>query len=578
MKNMNKALLGIIGIVMCVGMACTPRPVSTPVERINKDSTLWEASSDTWRTSTPEEQGIDSSLILEMLQEIQEQGLDIHSVLLIRNDHLVTEIYFPPYQEDFKHPVYSVSKSITSALVGIAIEEGYIESVDQKVLDFFPDIAQDVKSERLKNLTLKHLLTMSAGYNTRTIPYPWILSQKDASFDTISHILTHNSILQEPGTGFFYDSGAPHVLSAIIQETTGMTMQEYAQEKLFDPLEITDIAWETDPRGITLGCTGLVLSPRDMAKIGYLYLNRGQLNGEQIVPSGWIDQSTTKHIETKGLMNEAEDDGYGYLWWVDAFGGYSAHGSGGQYIFVVPDLEMVAVFTGGLADPDFPMPKKLMESFILPAATSTEPLPPSQAADGLHAHIEQIMHPEPWPVPPLPETAKRISGQTFQITASPSSYFRMISLTFDGGNVYKSESTWPDGSVYVVMGGLDNRFHVSEGIVVGERVTKIALKGYWQDERTFVESFKDFSQLDTITHQYTFEGDKLTIDVKSSMGSSFQMSGEMIGPTAEPSDTGALSPGSTRVAEREGMVQVYVSAGPFTMGSTGAVALAECQK
>ena len=526
---MKKIVLGIIGIVMCISLSCTPRPVSAPAEKIAKDLTPWEASSDAWRTSTPEEQGIDSALILKMLQEIQEQGLDIHSVLLIRNDHLVTQIHFPPYQEDFKHPVYSISKSITSALVGIAIEEGYIRSVDQKVLDFFPDIAQDIESERLKNLTLEHLLTMSAGYNTRTIPYPWILAQKDDSFDTIEYILTHNSILQEPGTGFFYDSGAPHVLSAIIQETTGKTLQEYAQEKLFAPLGITDITWETDPRGITLGCTGLVLSPRDMAKIGYLYLNRGQLNGEQIIPAEWIDRSTTKHSETKGLMNEAEDDGYGYLWWIDAFGGYSAHGSGGQYIFVVPDSNMVVVFTGGLADPDFPMPKELMESFILPAAASADPLPPSPVADELQTHIEQVMNPEPQPVPPLPETARRISGRTFKITASPTLYFQTISLTFDGGNVYRSESTWPDGNAHAALGGLDGRFYVSEGVVDG-RVVAIALKGYWQDEKTFVEYVEELSQLDSFTHRYTFEGDKLTIDVQSSMWASFQMSGEMIDP------------------------------------------------
>jgi formylglycine-generating enzyme required for sulfatase activity/CubicO group peptidase (beta-lactamase class C family) len=601
MKSLNETLLGIIAVAMCLGISCTPKQVNEPVaekptevvENSNSSDatpsekaivkkkgeiTLWEATSDNWRTSTPEGQGIDSELILEMLREIQVQDLDIHSILLIRNDHLVTEVNFPPYQKEFKHPVYSVSKSLTAALVGIAIDEGHIESVDQKVLDFFPDIAQDVKSERLKNLTIEHLLTMSAGYNTRTIPYPWILSQKDASFDTISYILTHNSILQEPGTGFFYDSGAPHVLSAIIQETTGITMQAYAQEKLFGPLGITDITWETDPRGITLGCTGLALSPRDMARIGYLYLNRGRLNGVQIVPGQWVDQSTTKHMETKGLMNEAEDDGYGYLWWIDAFGGYSAHGAGGQYIFVIPGLDMVAVFTSGLANPDFPIPRTLMESFILPAATSTDPLPPSQATSDLQAYIGQIENPEPRPVPPLPETAKRISGQTFQITDSPSPYCETFSLTFDGGNVYRSESLWPGGAVYVVMGGLDNRFYVNES-AVGGQVTKIALKGYWQDEKTFVEYLKDLSQIDTVTHKYTFEGDKLTLAVDSSMGSySFQMSGEMISPTAEPSDAGAISPGSTRVAEKDGMVQVYVPAGPFTMGDTDAAAVAECQR
>jgi hypothetical protein len=147
------------------------------------------------------------------------------------------------------------------------------------------------------------------------------------------------------------------------------------------------------------------------------------------------------------------------------------------------------------------------------------------------------MNPEPQPVvPPLPETARRISGRTFKITDSPTPYFRTISLTFDGGNVYRSESTWPDGNAHTALGGLDDRFYVSEGIIDG-RAIAIALKGYWQDEKTFVESVKDLVQLDNITQRYAFEGDKLTIDVQSSMGASFQMSGEMADPEAEPFDS-----------------------------------------
>jgi len=290
-----------------------------------------------WRASTAEEQGIDSTLILQMLQEIRGENIDIHSVLLVRNGYLVTEAYIDPYNREMKHPVFSATKSIISLLTGIAIEEGYIKNVDQKVIDFFPDITQNVSDIYLPDLTLEHLLTMSAGFHTRTIPYAEVLQQKDESFDTVEHILTYNSILEKPGTTFFYDSGGPHVLSAIIQQTTGMTTREYAQEKLFDPLSISEITWQTDPRGIPLGCTGLELSPRDMAKLGYLYLNHGQWEGEQIVPADWVEKSTTKHMETKGLMNEAEDDGYGYFWWIDEYGGYSAHGFGGQYIFVVPN-------------------------------------------------------------------------------------------------------------------------------------------------------------------------------------------------------------------------------------------------
>ena len=601
MKYLNKSLLSIIIVMLCLTVACAPAPApaqqetsEAPVEisqnssdstdtgkeeqeaylRESEEPALTYFPTDEWRTSTPEEQGMDSELLLQMFQKIRGENIDIHSVLLVRNGHLVIEAYVDPYRRDIKHPMYSVTKSVISILTGIAMQEGYIKSVDQKVLDFFPDIAQDVTDENLQNLTLEHLLTMSAGYKTRTIPQPWVLSEKDASFDTIDFILTHNTILEKPGTSFSYDSGAPHLLSAIIQETTGMTTQEYAQKKLFDPLGITGVTWQTDPRGIPLGCTGLELSSRDMAKLGYLYLNHGQWNGKQIVPAAWVDQSTTKHIETKGLMNEAEDDGYGYFWWIDGYGGYSAHGFGGQYMFVVPDLDLVAVFTSGLADPVFPTPRKLMQEFILPAAKSADPLPASQASNDLPAQIEQSANPAAQPVAPLPDIAHQISGKTFQITEKPGSYLEKISIIFeDGQDLFQSKSVWPQGE-YDVLGSLDNRFYVNE-VVQGQQVMRVALKGYWQDENTFVETLKDFSQIDTVIHTYTFDGDALTIDVNSSMGAyNFQMHGEMIDTT----EIDSVAAESTRVAEIDGMVQVYVSAGPFEMGSMDAIVLAECRK
>ena len=522
MKHFNKLLLGVMVVLLCLATACSPAQGGKTKGHISA-----YFPDDKWQSTTPEEQGLDSALILPMFQEIQEKNIDIHSVLLVRNGYLVSEAYFDPYTQDIKHPVFSVTKSVISMLTGIAMQEGYIDSVDQKVLDFFPAIAKHVTDENVRNLTLKHLLTMSAGYNTTTIPPAEVLSTKDASFDTVEHILTYDSILQKPGTTFFYDSGLPHLLSAIIQGTTGMSTLEYAQEKLFGPLGITGVTWETDPRGIPLGNTGLMLSPRDMAKLGYLYLNHGQWNGEQIVPAKWVDQSTAKHIETKGLMNAAEDDGYGYYWWIDAYGGYSAHGFGGQYIFVVPKLNLVAVFTSGLTDPDFPTPRRLMEEYILPAAKSTQALSPSQAATELQAYNKRITNPEVQPAP-LPAMAHQISGKTFQITEKSGPFVEKFTLTFeDGKNLYQLQATWPDGN-YQVLGGLDNRFYVNE-MPQGSQMERAAIKGYWQDEKTFVETVKNLAQLENVIFTYTFDGNHVTIDMKSSMGSfDFRMKGEMV--------------------------------------------------
>ena len=464
-----------------------------------------------------------------MLQEIQQKDLNVHSVLIIRHGYLVTEVYFPPYTREIRHPLRSISKSVTSAMTGIAIKEGHIESVQQNVLDFFPEIAKETKDKYLKDLTIEHLLTMSAGFNTYTLPN---FDGRDSSFDAVEYILTHSNVLCKPGETFNYDSGMPHVLSAIIQETSGLTLEVYAQKNLFGPLGITDYSWQSDPQGITTGYTGLSLRPRDMAKLGYLYLHNGQWNGEQIVPAEWVQASTTRHTETKGLMNAAEDDGYGYYWWTDSFGGYSAHGHGGQYVFVLPGLDTIVVFTSSFADPDFPTPHRLLKTYLLPAAQSAQPLADNpQIFNQLTAEIVNIQNPEK-PVAPLPEIAKQISGKTFRITGDASAGWpEKITFTFPSEDTYTSIMIVGPEDTLVLTGGLNNVFYMNKLGPRGETI--MPLRGYWQDDHTFIEeqNFDLSSEIQFFTVTYTFEGKKVSITMDSSMGyfSSLQATGEIIG-------------------------------------------------
>jgi CubicO group peptidase (beta-lactamase class C family) len=500
--------LALIAIASLIGSCAS----STPPE-------YWPGAD--WRTSTPEEQGLDSAQILKMLQDVQARNLNIHSVLNVRHGYLVTEVYFPPYQGAMKHPAFSMTKSVTSILTGKALEEGYLSSVQQSPLDFFPDIDRSEADRYLSELTLEHLLTMSAGYNTTTLPD---LSNKPADFNTGNFILTYDSILWKPGTTFFYDNGLPYLMSLIIQKTTGLTLREYAQQRLFEPLGITNFDWSTDPQGHTPGNTGLLLRPRDMAKVGYLYLQHGRWNGSQLVPEQWVTASTTKHIETKGLMNAAEDDGYGYWWWMDAFGGYSAHGFGGQYIFVLPKLDMVIVFTAGLPDSQFSAPKQMVQTYLLPAAQSTSALPANpQVFQQLETAIQNIEHPEQ-PVAPLPDLARQISGRTFSVTGGGGELFQAVTLTFGDGNTYRSETLWPGDQTIVVTGGLDNVYRVSQYESVGPQGPgkyAVAVKSHWQDDHTFIEQVVGNLPFDIaiITQKYTFEGDRVAIDVSSSMDS-----------------------------------------------------------
>ena len=488
--------------------------VYTPVAYSAGQPAYWPDTE--WRTSTPEEQGLNSSSILSMLQEIQKKDLNIHSVLVVRHGYLVTEVYFPPYTREIKHPLHSITKSVTSAMTGMAIKDNWIKSVQQDVLDYFPEIAKETKDQYLKDVSIEHLLTMSAGFNTTTLPD---FTNKDASFDAAKYILTNSNVLYKPGETFFYDSGLPHVMSAIIQKTSGLTLEEYAQHNLFSPLGITDFSWQSDPQGITNGNNGLTLRPQDMAKLGYLYLHNGQWQGKQIVPAKWVQTSTTKHMETKDKMNAAEDDGYGYYWWINSFGGYSAHGFGGQYIFILPKLDMVVVFTGGLSDPNFPAPHQLVKTYLLPAAQSTQPLATNpQMDDQLTTEITNIQNTEK-PAMPLPEIAKQISGKTYRLVGIPPvGWPTEITFTFSGDDTYSTSTRTANGEILTITGGLRNVFYMNK--LGPEGKTLIPFRGYWRDEHTFIEEqhLDLSSDIQFFTVTYVFDEKKISVSVDSSMG------------------------------------------------------------
>jgi CubicO group peptidase (beta-lactamase class C family) len=346
--------------------ACTPGPLLRlePTARPTQAPSSAPAyfPGDEWRTSTPAEQGIDPQGITEMLAKIESEKLPVHSFLLIRHGYLVAEHYFGGYTPDSGHELRSCTKSVTSALTGVAIQEGFLQGVHQKVVDFFPKYNK--RSAQLDALTLEHLLTMSAGHRQALTPGTGKGNNDSSNW---VEIFMEGDFVHEPGTVFQYDSGAAHIVSAILQEVTGKGTIDYAREKIFTPLGIKDFSWLSDFNGITYGNSLLNLRPLDMAKFGYLFLHEGEWDGQQLISKEWVGQSTVKYVDTLGKMNKAEDDGYGYYWWMNGFGGYSAHGASGQFISIVPEMDLVAVFTGGFAVPEFPTNYELMKTLIIPA-------------------------------------------------------------------------------------------------------------------------------------------------------------------------------------------------------------------
>ena len=294
------ALLFLLSLIVsgCSGSPTTPPPAATPV-----NGTYWPTEG--WRISTPEEQGMDSQKLEAMLAEIKDRDINLHSLLIIRNGYIVSETYFGPYGQDTKHEMQSAGRSWTSALIGIAIDKGYIDGVDQRILEFFPERTFANMDQQKEAMTVEDVLTMRTGLEWQELPGAFEQMQK--SPDWIQYILDR-PMTEEPGTRWNYCSICSHLLTAVLNETTGMNPRAFAEQYLFRPLGISDVVWIADPEGIPLGAGGFKLTPRDMAKLGYLYLRNGQWDGQQIVSSEWIRKST----QTYSVVNEHL--GYAYHW------------------------------------------------------------------------------------------------------------------------------------------------------------------------------------------------------------------------------------------------------------------------
>ena len=352
---------------------------------------FWPTKS--WKQSTPEKQGIDSKKLIEMLELIKDKNYKIDNLSIIRNGFLVTDFYKFPFKKGEKHVIHSVTKSLLSGLVGIAIDKGFIKSVKTKVKDFFPDKMSSAMDENIKHITLEHLLMMASGLKTEdSWRYKWKGLTKMRSHDDWVQYLLNLSMERAPGTKFEYSNGVSYLISAILYKATQLRPQEFAQKYLFEPLGISksDVRWEVDPRGIHIGWGGMLMRPIDMAKFGLLYLNKGVWEGEQIISKNWVESSTKKYLDSDLFKN------YGYLWWSGPayfnveigwrlrwnFGFKSdpienyfmAVGFMGQFIYIIPDRNMVVVFTGQLKDSEFFIPKALLDEYILPSVISNTSL------------------------------------------------------------------------------------------------------------------------------------------------------------------------------------------------------------
>ncbi|HEV2131404.1 MAG TPA: serine hydrolase [Longimicrobiaceae bacterium] len=304
-------------------------------EAVATDAGTWERPEP---AAAPATVGLDS-ILLAAAYDRAGQLPRLRSLLVARQGELLGERYYRGAAADRPANVKSVSKSVISALVGIAIAEGHLTGLDQRIVEFFPTQLRNDPDPRKREITIEHLVSMRGGLESTSFGNygQWVSSR-----NWVQNALAR-PMVADPGTRMIYSTGSTHLLSAILTRSTGMSTLEYARRRFAEPLGIRIRPWPTDPQGIYFGGNDMLFTPREMVRIGELYLNGGRFGGRQIVPEEWVRKSF--RVRTRSPWN---NHGYGYGWWIRQAGRFPVHfawGYGGQYIFIVPELELVVVTT-----------------------------------------------------------------------------------------------------------------------------------------------------------------------------------------------------------------------------------------
>ncbi|HUW10959.1 MAG TPA: serine hydrolase [Anaerolineae bacterium] len=381
-------LLTILSILL---MGCNGEPAIQYTYRPPEDA------GDGLAVGTLEEVGIDSARIEQAVSRILSgKYTEVHSLLIVKDDQLVLEEYFPghdfqwdapgyrgrlvTWDRDELHTVMSVGKSMTSASIGLAIDHGFIGSVHQSIFDYLPE-HQRYRSAEKDTITIEHLLTMTSGLEWKEWGASNTSMDSDlfklwvACEDQIACVL-EKPLVHEPGTTFNYSGGGMNVLGEIVKNATNMDIEAFSGQYLFEPLGIDQPEWRRFESGVISASGEQIMTPRDMAKFGMLYLNNGVWSGKQIISEAWVEKSATPYAGNQGIKVPGEDTGrvgYSYSWWTKQLsrsGGrmdtFWADGWGGQRIVVVPELDTVVVFTGGNYASKVTA-QSILEKYIFPA-------------------------------------------------------------------------------------------------------------------------------------------------------------------------------------------------------------------
>jgi CubicO group peptidase (beta-lactamase class C family) len=463
--------------------------------------------------STPEAEGIASSGILAFLEAVAQSTHELHSFMMLRHGRVIAEGWWAPYSPELRHTMYSMSKSFTSTAVGFAVAEGRLR-IDDRVVSFFPKELPAQVGENLAALRVKDLLTMSVGNEKE--PTGTMIREENWVRAFLAQPITH-----PPGSLFMYNSAATYMCSAIVQQVVGEKVLDYLRPRLFEPLGVDGMTWETCPRGINTGGWGLSIRTEGLAKFGQLYLQKGEWQGRQLLPASWVNEATTFKIQqpdpAKPTRPKERNDwlqGYGYQFWRCQHRGFRGDGAFGQYTIVLPEQDVVIAMTGESKNMQGEL--DLIWEHLLPAVKGA-PLPADPATQ---ARLRRTLSALALAIPkgqPTSPTAGLVSGKTFQLDVND---LGIETATFAFGKESCTATLRAGGNAHAIscgnerwQRGMTSRPGTPPRLIAGGApptgtAHPLVASGTWKDEGTFEMTWRFYEtpHHDTVTCRFDGNG------------------------------------------------------------------------
>jgi CubicO group peptidase (beta-lactamase class C family) len=499
------------------------------------------------KRSRPEAEGISSTAVLEFIRAVEQHTHPLDSVqgfMLLRHGNVASEGWWTPYGPQSPHSLYSLSKSFTSTAIGLAVEEGLL-TVDDRVLEFFPDDAPANPSENLKAMRVRHLLSMNTGHQEDTTAHVFrdlyqvsLFGQRARRQPETSGQMVQSEddnwprsflslpVQYQPGTWFVYNTAATYMLSAIITRLTGQPLLEYLRPRLLDPLGIESATWETDPRGVNIGGSGLHIKTEEIARFGQMYLQKGTWDGRRIVTEQWIAEATSSHSDNSNTQTNPDwTVGYGYQFWRCRHNGYRGDGAFGQYCIVMPEQNAVLAMIGGVRNMQAVLDN--VWEHLLPAM-QPEALPADPPAhDKLCVKLGLLSLPLPEGQPSSPGAEQR-SEKTYQLESNDlklesvaikfGAECNTVTLRDEGG-----EHSMRIGRGRWLKGTTDARGHSDEPVAAG---------GAWTAEDTYEMRVCYYEAVFCPVLSFLYTSDELRLEIEPNVS---------WGPTTPMTITGRLT-------------------------------------